>query len=274
MAIPFYYVLPVFTFTNLPNTDLAYQRANEALSMVSYISLVFIALVIYAIARKQYAATGSSSVIVALMTFFLGGFIAQTGVDPFAILIISVLALWWKKPAIFVPLILISVGINEKIPVIFATMFGFRLVTSVFQRRKYVFHLQLLSSCLAVAAYFLITFILKVPGNESQTDSALFLTHLHASLLHSLTFRGFFLNILPMLVLLLIVGLAIKAKRTDYFEISDVSCLIVLLIFAMLADVVYNIGRIVMYCYPLYLPAASLYLDEVLEIKDHLKTIK
>ena len=38
-----------------------------------------------------------------------------------------------------------------------------------------------------------------------------------------------------------------------------------LLILALLADVAYNVGRVVMYSYPLYLPVAAVFLDEVLE---------
>jgi hypothetical protein len=268
VAIPFYYILPVFTFTNLPHVDLAYQKAAEAMSMVSYLSLVFTSLVIYAIARKQYAATRSSSIIVALLTFFLSGFISKGGVDPFAILIISILALWLEKPALFVPLIFISAVINEKIPIIFATMLAFRLATSAFQRRKLVIDMQLLASCLSVAAYFTIIFIFKLPGGEKQTNPALFLPHLYSSLKYALSMRGLFLNALPVLVLMLIMVLAILSRRKSAFHVSDISSFFILLIIAMLADVVYNIGRIVMYSFPLYLPATAVYFDEVLEKED------
>jgi hypothetical protein len=228
------------------------------------LSLVFTSLVIYAIARRQSAATKASSIIAALGTFLLSGYILKIGVDPFAILIIGILALCLDKPAVFVPLIFVSAAINEKIPIIFATMLAFRLATSAVQRRKLVIDMQLLASCLSVAVFFMIIFIVKLPGSEDQTNPALFLPHLYSSLTYTLSLRGFFLNALPVLVLMLIMVMAILSRRKSAFQVSDVSSFFILLIIAMLADVVYNIGRIVMYSFPLYLPATAVYFDEIL----------
>jgi len=267
VAIPFYYILPTYTFTNLSNVDTAYLRATQALSFSSYVSLVLTAVIIYAISRKQFLATRASSLIVGLLTFFLSNFISKVGIDPFAILIISLLVLWLKNPLIFAPLVLVSMGINEKIPIIFATILAFRFVNSITQRRRFTFYVQLYSSCLAVVGYFAATLILKIPGNETHTNPTLFLANLQSSLIYTISLKGLFLNALPVLVLSLVVVFAIKSRRQNSFHVSDVSGLFVLLILALIADVVYNVGRVVMYSYPLFLPAVACFIDDVLKLE-------
>jgi hypothetical protein len=74
------------------------------------------------------------------------------------------------------------------------------------------------------------------------------------------------LNILPVIVLSLIVILAIKSRQQSSFHISEISSLFVLLILTFITDVGFNVGRIVMYTYPLYLPAAASFIDTVLKM--------
>jgi hypothetical protein len=54
----------------------------------------------------------------------------------------------------------------------------------------------------------------------------------------------------------------------EFIFFSDVSVMLVLLILAMIADVVFNIGRITMYSYPLYLPALSAFIDHILNSRN------
>jgi preprotein translocase subunit Sec61beta len=267
VAIPFYYFLPTYTFTNLSNVDIAYLKATQALSFTSYLSLVLTAVTIYLIARKQFQTTRISSFVVGLVSFFLSDFISKVGIDPFAILIISLLFLFLDRPFIFVPFVFLSIGINEKIPIIFATILAFRLINSLTQRYQYNLYLQLFSSCLAVAGYIAITLNLKLPGNEGQTDPALFVSHFQSSISYTFSLKGLFLNALPILILGLIIVLAIKPQQQLSFHVSDVSALFILIILTMIADVVYNIGRIAMYSYPLYLPAVAYFIDDTLDLK-------
>ena len=268
VAIPFYYIFPTYAFTNLQNIDPTYLRAVQALAFSSYVWLVLTAMVIYAIAREQHYASRASALVAALSTFLLDGFISKTGVDPFAIFIFSLLVLWLKRPLIYSLLIIASIGINEKIPIVLATILTFRLVVSLRKRHRFAFYAQLFSSYLAVIGYFAVIFFFRVPGNEGQTDPTLFLTHLQSSLIYSLSLKGLVLNILPVLTLLLVIAMAIKCRRQSSFQVSDVSALFVLLILAMIADVVYNVGRIAMYSYPLYLPAACAFLDNTAGLGD------
>jgi hypothetical protein len=268
VAIPFYYFLPTYTFTNLSNVDTAYLKATQALSFTSYLSLVLTAAIIYMIARKQFLATRASSLIVGLVSFFLCDFVSKVGVDPFAILIISLLFLWLNRPLVFTPLVFLSIVINEKIPFIFATILAFRVISSITRKHQFKLYIQLVSSCLAVAGYFAITLLFKIPGNETQTAPTSFLAHFQSSLGYTLSLKGLFLNALPILILALIVVVAIKPQQQHFFHVSDVSGLFILIILAMIADVVYNVGRIAMYSYPLYLPAVACFIDDTLKLED------
>ena len=261
IAIPFYYILPTYTFTHLSNIDTAYLKAIQALSFSSYLSLVFAAAIIYSIARKQFHATHASSLIVGFLSFFLCNFCSQVGIDPFAILIISLLLLWLNRPLVFTPLVFLSIGINEKIPIIFATILAFRFITYMAQKRPFKLYIQLFSSFLVVVSYFVVITFLKFPGNENQTNPTTFLASLQSSLIYTLSLKGLYLNALPILILALVAVFAIKSQ---YFSLSDISGLFVLIILAMFADVVYNIGRVAMYSYPLYLPAVACFIDDIL----------
>jgi len=267
IAIPFYYILPIYTFTNLPNVNIAYLKATQALSFSSYLSLVLTAVIIYAIARKQFHATRASSLIASLTSFFFCNFVSQIGIDPFAILVISLLLLWLNRPFIFALLVFFSIGINEKIPIIFATILAFRFVSFISQKRPFKIYIQLFSSFLAVAGYFVATLLLKFPGNESQTNPTTFLSSLQSSLGYTFSLKGLYLNALPILILATVIVL-IKFQKQNTFYFSDISGLFILVILAMFADVVYNIGRIAMYSYPLYLPAVACFIDDILGLKE------
>jgi hypothetical protein len=264
VAIPFYYILPTYKFTFVPNPDPAYLKATEALSFVSYLSLVFTAVTIYAIARTRFCATKAASFIAALTTLFLSEFVARTGIDPFSILIISLLFLWMDNALVFVPLMIASIGINEKIPIIFATLLACRAAASVWRKRQFRLYPQLAAACCAVVAYFLLVHFVKAAGNEKQVDPKLFLAHMKASVFVTLALKGLVVNAMPIAVLLLVILFAYKYRQQNGFYRTDVSVLIVLLMLALFADVGFNIGRIVMYSYPLYLPAAGAFIDDAL----------
>lgn len=268
MAIPFYYLLPLYVFTNLNNPDLPYLRATQALSMVSFLSIVLTAFLIYSMARRLYGARRPAAVIAALLTFFLAGFVSRTGVDPFGILVISALFLWLREPKIFVPLMGLSVGVNEKIPIIFATIVICRLLSSMHRRRKCALFPQLAASCVAVALYFALVATLRVPGNQELFDPALLLPRLQVMLADTLSMRGLVLNGLPVLILVSMVVLASQRNREGGFQVSDVSGLLVLLILSAAAEVHYNVGRIVMYAFPLFLAGTAPLVERMLEFEN------
>jgi hypothetical protein len=264
-AAPFYYALPAYTFSNLRGVDASYLKATQALSFASYLWLVLTALVIYAIARRQYSASRAACAIVALLTFLLSGFIARTGVDPFAILVIGLLLLWQKRAALFIPLVLVSVGINEKIPIVFAGVMLFRLIAAGRGRRRFDSYPQLLSSCVAIACYFVVVQVVKAPGHANQLNPGAYWAQFQSTIGYTLSLKGLVLNVIPVLVLLFVIALSARCGRPGVFRTSDVSGLVILVALASIADVDYNVGRIAMYSYPLYIPALAGFVDDALD---------
>ena len=263
IAVPFYYLLPVYQFSNLTNIDLSYLKATEALSMVSYICLVLTAVVIYLIARRKYKSTEISALFVAGFTFILSYFISTTGIDPIAILVISILILILENPLFFSAMIVLSIGINEKIAILFATILFFRFIYGLYQKKSFKFTWQLILSICAVIGYFVVKAILKIPGNADQTDLSLFFPHILSSIKYSLSIKGLFLNILPIAILGMLYALAFTPGKRESFCRTDLSALLILILLSFISDVVYNVGRVVMYSYPFYLPVIACLIDDI-----------
>jgi hypothetical protein len=53
MAFPFYKLLPVYRFTNLPALDESYLRATQALAMTSYLAILAACLTIFLTAKNR-----------------------------------------------------------------------------------------------------------------------------------------------------------------------------------------------------------------------------
>lgn len=265
VAMPFYYWAPSYTFTNLTNFSASYVKATEALSLVSYLSLVLTALVTFGIARRRFSASPGTAALLALAAFFLGGYTSIVGIDLVAILLISVLLYFEDDPRVFATLVVISAAFNEKIPIVFAAVLLTRAAFALARRQPIRGIVQLVSSCAATAAYFVVRlFLLRAPGWENQTTPS---TYLHGTLdTLALTFteKGLVANVLPLAIVVLLAVIAIVARRDGCFEVADVSAVVILLVMALFADLGVTLGRIVMYAFPFYLPAIAPFLDEQL----------
>ncbi len=264
LAIPLYFVLPVYTFTYLPQIETTYLRALEALSMVSYLAMVMASGIMFNIVRKKMRGTVCYAIIAALITFLLFRFTAIYGVDSIAIMLICLLMYCMDAPLCFSCLLLCSAGFNEKIVFIFAMLLLSRAIA-----RKQPFNAQLICSIAAVAAYFTVRWLIPLPGSNTQWG---FLNE-PLSVLHelalSLSLKGLILNIVPIL-LVLIFYICAAAENTlccreesIYFSYSDIIPLLGIILIALMVEVKYNIGRIAMYCFPLYLPFAAKYLERI-----------
>ena len=267
VASPFYYLLPVYSFTNLHGVDLQYLRATQAITFVSYLALLLNAVVIYILARMNHAASRASALIVAMLSIFcFGSFISKIGVDSLAILMVSLLLLVSPRKSLFIPLMLLSIGVNEKIPLLFLSVFCARYLWLATHRKPFQHWGQLTVSMFAVVIYFFAVWYFKFPGNEAQTNPGAFGKAVASSLSVSFSLKGLVLNVLPMTLLSIFVWMAARERVFNNFELIDISGVLVLMGLAVLAGVVFNIGRVVMYSYPLYLPAAAYFIDRVLGV--------
>jgi len=66
--------------------------------MVSYLSIVLTAFVVSRVATRRLAASASAGLIVALASVLLSSFVMRDGVDPLAILLVSLG--WRPDPAV------------------------------------------------------------------------------------------------------------------------------------------------------------------------------
>jgi hypothetical protein len=266
-AIPFFYTLPLYRFSNLGAVDPLYLRATEALAMVSYLSILLTALIVYLIARKRLAASSLAALLAALVVPLLSYSISRPGIDPLAVLWVALLVYLYPRPGWFAALVLVSAFVNEKIPFIFAVVMLARWIWLRGVKRQPISRtlwVEGAASLLALAVYFIARAILKYPGFENQADLRQFAPQILASLTYIFSLKGLVLNLLPIAILFILAGLAVwgKEPRLDgQFFPSDGLCALALLILALGTDLQFTIGRVVMFAYPLYLPVAARLLD-------------
>lgn len=272
-AIPFYYLIPTYNFSGLKNIDPAYLQATQALSFVSYLSVVLTGLVIYHISRRRYNASPSAAIITGFLSFFVGSYIERYMIDPTGVLFISLLYLYKDRPTAFIPLIFLSIGINEKIVITFACLFTFRYIQAFWTKTSFKYTTQLISSNAALLLYYLVRqFFFKLPGYEQQLAPGMFLSTIFKTIFkYTMSFKGMYLGMMPLFLLLVLFTIAYKYREQNKFQFSDISCIFVFLGLALVGDVKLNIGRIIMYTFPLYLPAISTFLDDVLNTKNQPK---
>ena len=262
VAVPFYFVLPLYTFSNLHGVDPHYLKATEAISVVSWLSLLAMAVVIYAICRNKVGATRKSAFIVALLSLFFAQFTGVTTIDPIALLIISLLIYSLDRIQLFAPLMLVSVGFNEKIAFLFVIVFGLRLLLAR-DRSALPF---LAVSLLASAVYFAVRIAVAAPGNGNQTSPSTYWDSLVTTTRVSLTLKGLVINVLPIVLLVLVAWLDVRMARQLSYESAiwrntDALVLIGMLLIGLAIDVQYTAGRLVMFAFPLYMPLLALRID-------------
>ena len=267
-ALPFYYLLPLYRFTNLGSPDLAGLKAVEALAMVSYLSILLTAVVVYWTARKRYQASQLASILAGLAALVLSDHISRPGIDPLAVLLIACLFYAFDRPVLFSVLVLLSAGFNEKIPFIFAVLALSRWVWRRWFARNQGLPgvgLQLAAACLSLLAYFAARAILRLPGFEGQADPLSFFPHLAATMGYLFSLKGLVLNLIPILVLFTLAGLSASSGHAAGcpYALADVACAFVLLGLALGTDLQFTVGRVVMYAYPLYLPGVALLFDRL-----------
>lgn len=254
LALPFYRFAPVYQFSNLNGADPTLLRANQALAAVSYLSILAACAVIYLISARRLRLPDLLAWFAALVAYLLFDFTSSIGVDPLAILLICLLVYFLERPLPFALLILLSVGFNEKVSLVLLLFTASRLV---FQRREFRLRWQLAASLAAVALYFAIRQVVRLPGFENQTSLAAFWPSFVQTMRDSFSAKGAVLNLLPLLILGLLYGLAcLSAKPTVYFDRTDVAGFAAFILLAIFVRLEFTLGRVLMYCFPLFLPSA------------------
>jgi len=262
VAVPFYFLLPLYNFSNLHAVDPHYLRATEAISAASWLSLLGMTVVIYLICRNKAGATRKSAIIAALLSLFFAQFTGVTTIDPIALFLISLLIYSLDRILLFAPLMLVSVGFNEKIAFLFVIVFGLRLLL-VRDRSALSF---LAVSLLAAGVYLAVRILVAAPGNGNQTSPSTYWDSFVATTRASLTLKGLVINVLPIVLLALVAWLDVCIARQLRYESaiwrnSDALVFIGMLLIGLAIDVQYTAGRLAMFAFPLYMPVLALGLD-------------
>ena len=264
VAVPFYYVLPFFEYSGLENVNVTYLRAVEALAMVSYVSMLLSSVLIYLITCKKFSASSPTGIIASLAALLLFQFSGYIGVDPIGILMVCFLIYYSGNPVVFGILIIVSVGFNEKISLIFSML----MVSRVLLVKDKRFIPYAILSVLAFAIYLSVRTLLNIPGNESQMQFASFLAVAIANISELTSLKRFVLSMVPFITLVILYALAAKEwklypnRNSKYFSIVDISALLGLFMISMGVGI-QVFGRMAMFCFPFYLPLAAVYIERL-----------
>jgi hypothetical protein len=265
IGVPFYFLLPVYSFTNLANLAPSYLRATEALAAVSYLSLLATGVVIYLTCRRRLGATQKASVIAGLLSLALSMFVAQVGIDPLGLLMVSALLFVIDRPVPFAVLLLLSVGIYEKIVLLLAIVVFVRFVFGRHQRLLP----QLIVCAIGVATYLLLRLLVHVPGYENQLTPSTYVDSFFRMLSLFFSLKGLVTNLVPTAVIAFLACLGYWTLGrlqivSSAAQKADVLVFLVMALIGMAIDVEFTLGRLVVFAYPLYLPIVSCWIDHAL----------
>ena len=124
---------------------------------------------------------------------------------------------------------------------------------------------------ICIAIYIIIRIIFYIPGNEAQIQPGKYLSSLLTNIGYTLSSKGFFLNIIPTLLTMALYFMALKEfnYRNDdnntFFTNADIIPLIGIFVISHLINVDYNIGRVSLHCFPIFLPLGTIYFVRMFE---------
>jgi hypothetical protein len=259
-ALPFFWVAPPLGLTNTPAGESAlWLRATLALDLLNYLALVAAAMLTARTASRRCGLSRPEAILAGATVFALGWFVQLDGIDGVAMLLISAGLALVENPIAFTALMLVAVGMDEKVPLVLALWLGARVVL-VGRDRGWLIR-PFAAAAGAVIVYFAMVAILHLPGNEYQTDPSGFIGTVRRNLSATLSARGAILNILPVAVL---TGLAIYGHAhhapvaTPLFRAVDGLVIAGLCGVALMFTQFYQAGRIVMHAAPLFaIPAVA-----------------
>lgn len=263
IALPLYFALPLYQFSNLSDVDVAYLRASQALAFTSWLALAGLAVLVHRTARDRLGASPAT----ALVAFFAAPLYAQytgtAGIDPVAMLLIAAAYYWLRTPAAFAPLVILSAAFNEKVPLVFALLLGGRALAAPRETlRRYPG--QIAACAAAVLGYLAVRHFSNIPGWERQLQPLTYLDSAMRILRLTLSSKGVFQNLLP--VALVLAAYAFVWRRRDavpaaHWSRADVAVPLGLLAVGVAINVEYTLGRLVAHALPLVVPAAATALE-------------
>jgi hypothetical protein len=254
-AAPFYYMLPPLDLTNIPKSlPPSWIRATAALSALAYVSMVGSMLTMATLAVRKCGLSLRDGVLAGFLLLLLTFYTQVTAIDPLAVLVVALAIFLVDRTWVFAAVILVSVGINEKIALVLASWLSVRWLFIAEDRA----HLTLpwLCSLAAVGLYLSIVLLLRLPGHEYQLNPHGFLGTAVDNLRAYFSARGILLNALPALVLATIGGLGHAACSSigtrPMFRAIDLLTIPAMLAVALIFTQQFQGGRLAMHAAPLF----------------------
>ena len=266
-ALPAYKLLPVYRFSRLAEPDPALLKATQAMAALSYAAVLGTCLVVFLTVRRGYGASPRAALTAALAAYIVMEGTNLFAMDTVAVLLVALLAALMNRPWLFAGTILIAAGFNEKIPLIFVMLFVARTVAD----RSPRWLPQLSAAAAATVLYFGARWWFAFPGSAHQTDPASFVPAIGHMLALTVSLKGLIQNAFPALFVFLLWWLArlgpfgrAGESRNALFHPADLAAFLGLLALAFATRIEYGVGRVILYCFPLYLSAATAALERKL----------
>ena len=278
-AAPFYYVLPPVSFSGLPETiSVPVLKATGAIAALSFLSIIGTSIMAYRLATDKAHLGRVEGLAAGVLAFFFCWYGAFYALDSASILMVAIGLYLVDRWVAFAPFAVLSVGVNEKIALVFVIWLVMRCV--IFPEDRAKLGAPAVAAVAAVALYALLVMMVRLPGNAYQTDLTSYPSTAIENLKAYFDMRGLVLNILPVALL---AGTALSSWRylkqpfaSDLFRPVDVLVIVGLLLVALVATHDYQVGRIAMHAAPLYVvPAGAALgpwirrLPRTAEPKDH-----
>jgi hypothetical protein len=228
--------------------------------MVSYLSLLAAAFLLYRVARDRCALARVEGAAAAILLSLLVLNCQFFAIDPLAILLVTA-GLWLLPNRVaFAALIIPSVFCNEKIVIVFAVWLTLRCLTDAADRRR--FTRQWIATMVAIVLYLAALRVVHLPGNGYQLHPSGYLATVVDNLHVLLSARGLLLDVLPALLAFTVgaLGWRFGADRLRASPLSARDLLVIpaLVLVALVLTQMFQVGRIVMHAAPLFaLPAAA-----------------
>jgi hypothetical protein len=258
LAWPLLHLLPPIPLSNLPpGLTPAFLRATAALSALSFVGMLGTFMLTARLAETEGGLDRGHAIVAGCLAWALCWYTQITAIDAVALLAITAGLCLIHRPIGFVALMLVSVGLNEKIALTLAIWLVLRCLFSAADRA--MLWRPALAACAAVGTYGVMVLLLRRGGNEYQLQPSSFPVTIGENLLAYAHARGVLLNVLPTVVLAVIAALG-QRPRGGLFARVDILVIPAMLMVALVLTHLFQAGRLVMHAAPLFVVPAVLAL--------------
>ncbi|MCB0685739.1 MAG: hypothetical protein KDC53_04420 [Saprospiraceae bacterium] len=239
-----YQIIPLITFSEPTSFSPEQLKAIESLALINAICIYLIGVVTIWILQENKLTNKSFALTSGILAASLMFYTAFFGIDPFAFLFTIILMKFENNRSIFIPSILFSVAISEKICFVFFVYFLLKYLAT--------HKIDFVSLFTIVFTMILYVFLRKwgpYGGHEEQINISAFKDSFTNSLTYLMTIKGLYINVLPMAILLFFF----------FFSKKDIPGLwtfpLVLFFIGLTMNMAFNIGRLVLHALPFFIPS-------------------